>query len=402
MSQLLDSLKGYITPALISKAASMLGEDNSAISKGIKVLLPSLLGGMASKAGDKGVINDIFKLIKNNGDSNVLTNLTGLLGGDTGKSAITSSLLSMLFGNKTNGIISNLASFAGLKRGSVQSLIGMVSPMIIGYLSRMIGDKKINKNEFATMLDDQKNHIISDVPSSLRASMGLVPEEEPKKKRGFGWIWAILGLAAVAFLAMSLMKGCGEEAGNKSIVSPVDGITDVVDDATDAVKDGVDAAKEGVAGLGDFFKRKLANGVELDIPENGVENQLVEFVEDDTKEIDKTTWFNFDRLTFEKGKSTLDMEKSGEQLKNIAAIMAAYPKSKVKIGGYTDNTGSKEVNKRISKERAAAVKAALVDLKVTADRMEIEGYGVEHPIASNDTKEGRAQNRRIALRFTEK
>jgi K(+)-stimulated pyrophosphate-energized sodium pump len=56
----------------------------------------------------------------------------------------------------------------------------------------------------------------------------------------------------------------------------------------------------------------------------------------------------------------------------------------------------------ISQLRAENVMKAIIDLGVAADRMEAEGYGAQHPIASNDTEEGRAQNRRIALRFTAK
>ena len=49
---------------------------------------------------------------------------------------------------------------------------------------------------------------------------------------------------------------------------------------------------------GAFFKRKLPNGVELNIPENGIENKLIAFIEDANKPVDKETWFDFDRLLF--------------------------------------------------------------------------------------------------------
>ena len=63
--------------------------------------------------------------------------------------------------------------------------------------------------------------------------------------------------------------------------------------------------------------KSLASGVTLNIPENGIENNLLKFIEDKSKVVDKTTWFDFDRLTFETGKSSLKPE-SAEQLKNIA------------------------------------------------------------------------------------
>ena len=155
------------------------------------------------------------------------------------------------------------------------------------------------------------------------------------------------------------------------------------------------------AALGEFFKRKLPNGVELDIPKLGVENKLIDFIEDASKPVDKTTWFDFDRLLFDTAKATLQ-PASQAQLSDIANIFKAYPKVKAKVGGYTDNVGDKAMNQKLSEERATNVRAELVKLGVEADRLTAEGYGEEHPIADNTTEEGRQKNRRISMRLTEK
>ncbi|MCL4130420.1 UNVERIFIED_CONTAM: hypothetical protein GTU68_047106, partial [Idotea baltica] len=180
-------------------------------------------------------------------------------------------------------------------------------------------------------------------------------------------------------------------------------VTDVANGAagvvTDAAGNAVSAVGNGIAALGDFFKRKLPNGVELNIPENGIEANLLKFIEDGT--VDETTWFNFDRINFATGSSNLTAESS-EQVKNISDILAAYPNVNLKLGGYTDNTGSAEGNMRLSHKRASRVMAAIVANGVKASRLEAEGYGSAHPVASNDTEEGKAQNRRIAVRVTKK
>lgn len=154
------------------------------------------------------------------------------------------------------------------------------------------------------------------------------------------------------------------------------------------------------AKLGDFRLEKLTSGVELNLPEFGVENKLLAFIKSD-KAVDKETWFDFDRLTFETGSATLKGE-SREQLKNIAEVLKAYPNVNVKLGGYTDNTGDANSNLKLSNDRAQSVKAALQELGIDEDRLEAEGYGQEHPVAGNDTEEGRAQNRRISIRVTKK
>lgn len=146
---------------------------------------------------------------------------------------------------------------------------------------------------------------------------------------------------------------------------------------------------------------KLSSGFAMNVSSSGIENKLVQFIEDNTKAVDKTTWFSFDRLLFETGKSTLKPE-SQDQLHNIAEIMKAFPNVEIKLGGYTDNVGDPAANVKLSTDRANNVMAELVKLGVAASRMKAEGYGQEHPVASNDTEEGRTQNRRIDIRVTKK
>ncbi len=132
----------------------------------------------------------------------------------------------------------------------------------------------------------------------------------------------------------------------------------------------------------------------------GVESNLVSFVKSD-KPVDKTSWFDFDRLTFDTGKATLKSE-SQEQLKNVAEILKAYPNVNIKLGGYTDNTGNASANQKLSEERARSVMKELAGMGIAENRMEAEGYGQEHPVASNDTEDGQAQNRRISILVTKK
>lgn len=186
------------------------------------------------------------------------------------------------------------------------------------------------------------------------------------------------------------------------VQNTTEAVGNVVDSSAALVDDAAQTVSEAAAGIGAFFKKKMACGVELNIPENGCEAKVVNFIEDASKPVDKTTWFTMDRLTFETGKASLDMAKSKEQLDNIAAILKCYPNVKLKIGGYTDNTGDAAANQKLSAARAETVKATLVGIGASPTSMEAEGYGAEHPVASNDTEEGKAQNRRIDVRVMAK
>jgi len=161
------------------------------------------------------------------------------------------------------------------------------------------------------------------------------------------------------------------------------------------------AATQALDKLGKFLAVKLPNGIELKVPEFGVEKKLIAFIEDKSKPVDKTTWFTFDRLDFETGSANLK-PTSAEQLKNIAEIMKAYPKVALKIGGYTDNVGKPADNLKLSQNRAKNTMQELVKLGADAKRLEAEGYGDKYPVADNSTEEGRQKNRRIDLRVTKK
>ncbi|WP_131537112.1 OmpA family protein [Pedobacter nototheniae] len=98
-------------------------------------------------------------------------------------------------------------------------------------------------------------------------------------------------------------------------------------------------------------------------------------------------------LEFDLGKATI-RPKSYTTLNRVAALLVEKNFS-LKLAGHTDNTGSKELNLRLSKDRAESVKAYLVSQGANASRIEATGYGMGQPIATNKTAAGRQQNRRV-------
>ncbi|WP_333918147.1 OmpA family protein [Vibrio crassostreae] len=82
-------------------------------------------------------------------------------------------------------------------------------------------------------------------------------------------------------------------------------------------------------------------------------------------------------------------------LQPLVEVLKAHPQSTVVVVGHTDSTGAAEYNMMISKKRAAAVAAHIEEQGIEAERITATGEGEENPVASNDTAEGRAQNRRV-------
>ncbi len=89
-----------------------------------------------------------------------------------------------------------------------------------------------------------------------------------------------------------------------------------------------------------------------------------------------------------------------ESLNKFAASLQNNPETNVQIWGFTDNKGTREVNDRISSERAMVVKTYLNNAGVNYGRMTSQGFAWDNPVASNDTEAGRAQNRRVEIYIT--
>jgi len=84
-------------------------------------------------------------------------------------------------------------------------------------------------------------------------------------------------------------------------------------------------------------------------------------------------------------------------LDKIADIMRRYPRTQIVIAGHTDSVGSEEYNLQLSLRRANAVADYLISRGVERSRLGTEGHGELEPIASNDTEQGRTQNRRVEI-----
>lgn len=101
-------------------------------------------------------------------------------------------------------------------------------------------------------------------------------------------------------------------------------------------------------------------------------------------------------ILFDTGKSELK-DPARMSLYQFASKMSDMPDVNIKIWGHTDNTGSSAINEKLSAERALAVKYFLEQLGISGARMTTEGKSFYMPVASNDTKEGRALNRRVEV-----
>jgi outer membrane protein OmpA-like peptidoglycan-associated protein len=147
--------------------------------------------------------------------------------------------------------------------------------------------------------------------------------------------------------------------------------------------------------------RTVPDNLFVNIPPNGAAARLLAFIRDPSKGVGGATWFDFDHLLFNTDSATVRPE-SQEQLRNIAVVLKAYPNAHIQIGGFSDNRGDARQNMKLSQDRANGVMAQLVASGISPDRLEAQGYGEQSPVAENSTAEGRARNRRVSIRLTQR
>ena len=419
----IDLIKGQLGPALVSQAASHLGESESGISKAISGLLPAVVGGLANNADKPGVLDAITGAAS--------SGLLGNLLGDSSNNSLVSTVLSAIFGDKIGGLVNAVAGYAGISNSSSNSLLNMVTGASLGSLGKYAADNNLDASGLSGLLKDQKGVVSSLLPAGLSlASLGLgnwfgsdasvetekvkvTSYDQPKvevnrggnthvnvdrnEDNGGGSIWKwLLPLLLLALAAWFLWKQCNKPAETTT------GVTDstaVVYDSTAVVA--VDSTGTTLVATKESIMVTLPNGKTLNAYKGGIEDQIVAFLNsDEYKNADeaalKDRWFNFDNLNFEFGTTKLTPE-SQAQLDNLKLILVAYPNAKVKIGAYTDKKGDDAGNKALSQKRADAVKAALGSAQVNG----AEGYGEEFAtVAETATDKEREADRKTAIRFT--
>jgi outer membrane protein OmpA-like peptidoglycan-associated protein len=148
----------------------------------------------------------------------------------------------------------------------------------------------------------------------------------------------------------------------------------------------IGAAVGGAAGalIGNYMDKQAAE-IERDI-----EGARVERVGEGIK-------ITFDSgILFDVNKANLK-NNSKTELTNLGTILNKYDDTNILLAGHTDATGSEQYNLELSRRRAQSVSDYLTVQNINPERFTVQGYGKSDPIASNDTADGRAQNRRVEV-----
>ena len=302
---IVDLVKDQVKGQLLGQMGNLLGNESGKAAGATDSMIPALLSGLMGASSTSGGSDSLFKAV-NDQDDGLMDNLGSLLGSGQASSIIDNgnSLMGGLLGTGGLGKLAGaLAGFSGLSKGGTSSLMGMLAPVIIGILKRKVMGDGLNAGGLASMLMDQKSNIGGALPAGLgdqlnasgflsslsgaadsavsgvadaagsavsgvadaagsavsgvtgaagSAVSGAADAAGDVAKGGssmFRWLLPLVGLAALAWLAMKFLDGGGiEDAANSA--------TDAAKGATEAVTSTVASATDGmempdVGGIGE-------------------------------------------------------------------------------------------------------------------------------------------------------
>ncbi|WP_341836766.1 OmpA family protein [Chitinophaga pollutisoli] len=412
---LIETLKQLFNNEFCGKAAAQLGESESGIQKALGGIIPTVLTGLLAKAGS-GESGGLMHLLHQASGTDISQLTNGGAGIPSGLLAKGSAFLQTLFGGRSGEIAGAVAQYAGIRPQSADTLLQAAAPAALGVVGKHADTAGLGASGVLELLNSQKDKILASVPSGLGLAgilgVGSLSDigarlssftgafksaartpghtvHESTTSGGNQWItWLIIAIAAILLLWW-LLRGCG--ARETMTVVESDSITMIEDTHATAP-----VARESI-------KVTLPDGKVLDAYKGGIEDQLVQFLQDPNAAAGKDVWFDFDNLNFHTGSAEITPE-SQVQINNLAAILNAFPKAKIKIGGYTDATGDAKKNQQLSQERATAVVTALAAANVKPVQLQgAEGYGSQFAKAAADAPdEERKLDRRISVSVREK
>ena len=331
--------------------ADALGESEQTVSRGMQSTVATVLGGMASKSDNSSLLRKILDMAPSGTDETSWSNLAGNIADSNSPLMSTGrGILSTLFGGSEGMLTRALSTGTGLQPGITSTLLTMAAPMVMGFLGKRVRDQGLSMGGLGNLLQGEIPAIRGILPSAvtdllwpreyetIAASPVVAAQTAIRERSSLRWLLPLMLLALITLWWLS--------RANKPVV---------------------------------------------ELP-TGAANRVVP----ESPEIPKPALPKSVDLYFETGSSKLRPDSSAK-LKEFAAALPTSGDTHVMVNGYTDNVGSAASNMRLSEARANAVTADLERMGIAADRLTIQGFGKENPIADNSTAQGRETNRRVTV-----
>jgi outer membrane protein OmpA-like peptidoglycan-associated protein len=392
---LIESVKEILSGDMTNRMAGILGESPANVQLAIQGIIPAILTGLMLKT-DSAEVQDTLNLATAAARIDIPFNLNSLAGGSVNSKGM--DFLKNIFGEKTSVLSDAIAGYAGISSQSASSLLSTAAPAALGVLGNHILNSNMNASGLRSFLNSQKQKVLNVLPTGifLNGIMGTdnlsgIAEKfsgselpERKEKSRAKWVIPVILILIAGTVVWYFM--------NKQTPSenPPQAKTDSVTPSKDTIKQNI--ADENK------YTVKLPDGVLLDAKKGGIEDQLVIFFTDPKSKASRRFPFNFDQLSFNNGTANISNE-SMVQIQNVATILKAFPKAKIKIGGFNEKGGDSTSNKLLSESRANAVAEAIKAAGVNSNQIAgVEGFGsdfAKYPAEAADSL--REKDKRISI-----
>jgi outer membrane protein OmpA-like peptidoglycan-associated protein len=396
---IIESVKEGLSDDMTNKIAGILGESSTNVHQALHGIIPSIFTGALLKI-ESGDPQEILNLATEASRLEIPYNLNSLSGG-TGSSR-GMDFLKFIFGEKSTSLTASVSSYSGISDPSASALLSLVTPVALCTLGKHILNTNMNASGLRSFLNGQKKKILNALPSSIfivgilgTESLSGISEkfsgtEIPVQHSGKKSIWIGLLVACLIVVAVA-----GWYYFNKQSASVK--ATPIVSDNVHSVKDTVAASPVAEPP----FILKLPDGTVLNAKKGSLEDQLVIFFNDPESKPSRRYPFTFDQLAFNGDTKTIASE-SMMQLQNVALILKAYPRVKIKIGGFNEKGGDSAANRSLSEGRAIAVAKALKEAGAGAGQIiSVEGFGsdfAKYPSDAPDSLKDKDHRTSISVR----
>ncbi|HEY2349161.1 MAG TPA: OmpA family protein [Puia sp.] len=392
----IESVKTVFPGEMLNKMAGILGESTSNVQQAMQGIIPSVIIGIILKT-EFGDGFDTLNLSKEAAKIEIPFNQTSLAWWwNTNYRGV--DYLESVFGGKISDLTEAISGYSGVSTKSASSLLNVVAPAAYSVLGRHIIESDMNVNGLRSFLNGEKKKTLNMLPAGifLEGIMGSanpsgllekfagIETKTAREKKNIKWVLpvALIALAA-GVIWFFLIRQQPAELPSAPIVQQVAPVKDT------AVKTAIHDGRYSV---------KLPDGKFLYVRKGSMEDQLATFFNDPESRPSRRFLFNFDQVKFNTGTAVITKE-SMTQVENVAAILIAFPKARIKIAGFNEKGGDSVLNSELSENRAVSVANALKASGVNQGQLTgAEGFGSDFARYAPDAADSlRAKDKRISI-----
>ena len=429
---LLETLKSKVGRSLAENSAEFFDEDQTNTGNAVDGTFAAILAGLIQKVSHEKGAKSLHKVLKEEDVrdydlEDIFTRSPQTVNGMVNRGT---HFLPSVYPGRLREATNAVAEDSKIKKLTSSKMAKISAPLMLSVLGKHVQDNNLSVDGLKTLLNGQKAGVKAALSDKFFDAAELsafgwtkkeVVKEEPKPRKvkkekpvkvkkvaapvveevipaevnkgGLGFLKWLLPLLLILALLLFLMRGCGGVDTGVEQRVPDHVRTTAAAPVKEVVKETAAVATSMFGKVNDAAMGLLSN---IKFAAGSAGEQMMSFIKNDADSGSGEGRFRFTNLNFASGSATIAGE-SGAEVDNLSSILKAYEDIVVKIEGYTDSQGRAESNQILSQKRAEAVRSRLIASGIPDARISTEGFGAANPVATNDTPEGRAENRRIEI-----